>query len=74
MQIKLNSCYAIYSWHWDIPEDEPFTMDKDKDVNKGVNLPETSRFATATSEEFLADMLEPQTTDAMSVQDLSGGD
>ncbi|KAG7713106.1 hypothetical protein KL949_002545 [Ogataea haglerorum] len=22
MQIKLNSCYAIYSWHWDIPEDE----------------------------------------------------
>ncbi|KAG7820085.1 hypothetical protein KL942_001725 [Ogataea angusta] len=53
---------------------QPFTMDKDKDVNKGVSLPETSRFAAASNEGFLADMLEPQPTDAMSVQDLSGGD
>ncbi|VEU21243.1 DEKNAAC102191 [Brettanomyces naardenensis] len=22
MKIKLNSTYAIYSWHWDVPEDE----------------------------------------------------
>ncbi|KAH3668648.1 hypothetical protein OGAPHI_002402 [Ogataea philodendri] len=53
---------------------QPFTMDKEKDVNKGVSLPDENRYMAQENDNFLTEMGEPQITDAMSVQDLSAGD
>ncbi|GME70851.1 unnamed protein product [Ambrosiozyma monospora] len=128
MKITLNRCYAVYSWHWDVEDDEmcgicrvsfdgtcpackypgdqcplvigecqhafhmhciwkwletetakglcpmcrqPFNMDSDKKVNKGIKIPSTAAYREHGVVNEVSDLIQEnqENDDSFSIQD-----